>query len=159
VRNRGYENFARVLQATSGVPNRTRCYYSEIPNLSLHPRNSGERSQIKSQEMLSVTNIRDNSMRLDIETSPVGCVNRCSRYHSNAYMRAQWFLRDIISASMSGNEGGKATYGKVNVCQMRISHAPWLYNAAPTGNTGFMNFARKPFLLTSSKWGVKPLSK
>lgn len=54
---------------------------------------------------------------------------------------------------------GKTTHGKVNVCQIRFSHVPWLYNAAPTGNTGFMNFARKPFLLTSSKWGVKPLSK
>ena len=38
---------------------------------------------------MSVTNICDKSMRLGVETSPVVYINRCSRYHGDAYMRAQ----------------------------------------------------------------------
>jgi hypothetical protein len=86
----GHGNSAPVLQATNEVPSRTRCCYSEIPNLSLHPRNSGEGCQIRTlQDILPVTNIRDNSVRLGIETSPVRKINTCSRYQSHAYMRAQ----------------------------------------------------------------------
>ncbi len=52
--------------------------------------------------------------------------------------------------SLSGNEVKTAAHGKVNVCEEESVNVPYR-EAELTGNIGFMNFARKPFLLTSSR--------
>ena len=108
-------------------------------------------------------------MRFGVQPRPVG--NEHSNTDSNRIdmiftsMPSGFYMTPSVEASFARD--GKGTYGKVNVYdKMRIISKEAIgtghsmkQRGKHTGNIGFMYFARRPFLLMSNRWGVRPRSR